>query len=283
MSQDQDEHEDDGYADTLSFDPRTHGQGSERRFPLVLIFSLLLLLAIIAGIAFAYRGGVRQKGEGPAMVGQSLDVMKAAPNPADQPADPAEGLTIYHDTPDGAASVPEYAPTPEEPLPRPEAPVAASSTPAPAPVVTPPAPTSSASVAPVPAAQVKPAPVQALPAKPAASTSPTPRPVVTPPKAEPATAAPKPKPVETALKPAMTSSAVVQIGAFSSMAQAESGWDAAARSAGSAMAGKSRRIEPVEKDGQTLYRTSVVGFASKDEARALCDRLKSAGRSCFVR
>ena len=37
------------------------------------------------------------------------------------------------------------------------------------------------------------------------------------------------------------------------------------------------------KDGATLYRTAITGFASKDEANALCDKLKAAGKTCFVR
>jgi cell division protein FtsN len=283
MSQNQDDDGDDGFDEALSFDPRTEGRIGERRFPLVLIFSVLLLLAIIAGIAFAYRGGARHKGEGPTMVGQSLDGMKSAPDPADQPVDPAKGLTIYHESPDASAAVPEYAPAPEDPMPRAEVPAPAPPTavvPAP---VTVPAPVSSApvSAAPAPVVVAKPPPVQTVAPKPVVSAPAAAKPVVVAPKTEPAVA--KPKPVDAVAKPAGSSSSVVQIGAFSSMAQAEAGWDTAAKSAGAAMSGKSRRIEPVEKDGQTLYRTSVVGFSSKADAQALCDKLKSAGKSCFVR
>ena len=42
-------------------------------------------------------------------------------------------------------------------------------------------------------------------------------------------------------------------------------------------------IEPVQKDGSTLYRTQVTGFASRAEAVAYCDKLKAAGKSCFVK
>jgi cell division septation protein DedD len=76
---------------------------------------------------------------------------------------------------------------------------------------------------------------------------------------------------------------MVQIGAFSSQALADKGWnDAAAVSPGIA-AGKGKRVETVEKDGKTLFRTSVTGFASRADATAFCDRLKAAGKSCFVK
>jgi hypothetical protein len=40
---------------------------------------------------------------------------------------------------------------------------------------------------------------------------------------------------------------------------------------------------PVQKDGATLYRTSVTGFASRAEAQTFCERLKGAGKACFVK
>jgi hypothetical protein len=42
-------------------------------------------------------------------------------------------------------------------------------------------------------------------------------------------------------------------------------------------------VVPVTKDGDTLYRTSITGFVSRDQAQALCARLKAGGGSCFVR
>ena len=48
-------------------------------------------------------------------------------------------------------------------------------------------------------------------------------------------------------------------------------------------AGKGKRVETVERDGQTLYRTSVTGFGDRASAQAFCDRLKAAGKNCFVR
>jgi hypothetical protein len=48
-------------------------------------------------------------------------------------------------------------------------------------------------------------------------------------------------------------------------------------------AGKGKSVQKIDKDGATLYRTAVTGFASKAEAAAFCARLKAAGKSCFVR
>jgi hypothetical protein len=77
--------------------------------------------------------------------------------------------------------------------------------------------------------------------------------------------------------------AAVQIGAFSSQALADKGWsDAAAVSPGLA-AGKGKSVEKVDKDGKTLFRTQVTGFSSRAAATAFCDKLKAAGKACFVK
>ena len=47
--------------------------------------------------------------------------------------------------------------------------------------------------------------------------------------------------------------------------------------------GRGKRIEKVERDGSTLYRTTVTGFPDRASAAAFCDRLKASGKSCFVR
>jgi cell division protein FtsN len=86
-------------------------------------------------------------------------------------------------------------------------------------------------------------------------------------------------------KPAATdagAASVVQIGAFSSEQLADKEWSKAAAVAPGAMAGKGKRVVPVTRDGDTLYRTSITGFASREQAAALCNQLKAAGGSCFV-
>jgi hypothetical protein len=49
------------------------------------------------------------------------------------------------------------------------------------------------------------------------------------------------------------------------------------------IAGKGKKVEPIERNGSTLYRTSVTGFASRADGQAFCDALKSAGKNCFVK
>jgi hypothetical protein len=108
--------------------------------------------------------------------------------------------------------------------------------------------------APVKPALVKPTPVKAAPAKP-----------------EPAPA------------PAAKGGASVQIGAVSSTALADKAWRDAVASAPGLAAGKGKGVEKIDKDGKTLYRTAVTGFASKADAAAFCSRLKAAGKACFVK
>ena len=47
--------------------------------------------------------------------------------------------------------------------------------------------------------------------------------------------------------------------------------------------GKGKSVEKIDKNGGVLYRTAVTGFASRADAQAFCEKLKSAGKSCFVR
>ena len=98
--------------------------------------------------------------------------------------------------------------------------------------------------------------------------------------ATPATKTPSATLPATPPKPATAGSAV-QIGAFSSQALADKGWNDALAVAGGSGLGKS--VTAVQSNGATLYRTTVTGFASRDAAAAFCDRLKAAGKSCFVR
>jgi cell division protein FtsN len=77
--------------------------------------------------------------------------------------------------------------------------------------------------------------------------------------------------------------ASVQIGAFSSEAQAEKGWNDAAKIAPGLAAGRGKSVQAVQVNGATLYRTAVTGFRSKADADSFCSALKAAGKSCFVR
>ena len=237
----------------LSFDARQPVRGT-RPAPMMLIVSALVLIGLVVAIVVFYRSGVRQAGAAPQAVGAPVGAIKGPAPVEAQPVDPAAGLQIYQSSEGGdAPTAPNFTPPPEQPVAR---------QPAPAVVVTP-----AAKPAPIPPQVVtKPqqtGPVAALPIT------------------------PDPKPVP-ALKPSVPASAVggaasVQIGAFSSSALADKGWSDAARIAPGATAGKGKRVEAIQKDGATLYRTAVTGFASRADATAFCDQLKAAGKSCFVK
>jgi hypothetical protein len=143
--------------------------------------------------------------------------------------------------------------------------VAVTSGPALRPAIPAPAATSAAKVAATP-----PAPPAKAPAAPAPKISPAP--------VAKAPAAPVPAP-----KPAAGGGAVVQIGAVSSTALADKAWNDAVAVAPGVAAGKGKSVEKIDKNGGTLYRTAVTGFASRDAAGAFCAKLKAAGKSCFVR
>ena len=192
-----------------------------------------------------------------------------------QPSDPASGLQIYkNETPEAS---PTFAAQPETPLARP----------------TPPPPT-----APVQTATLQPAkPAPAGPSAPV-SAAPAAKPVKSPSIESLATAAVAPKAAPPAAKlppigtkpaavPALAASAggpaSVQIGALSSTALADKAWSDAARIAPGMAAGKGKKVEAIDKNGTTLYRTAVTGFSTRAEAKAFCDALTAAGKSCFVK
>lgn len=233
----------------LSFDARQPVRGS-RPAPMMLLISAVVLVVLVVAIVLIYRSGAREAGDPPQTVGTPVGEMKTAPAPEDQPVDPATGLQIYRSE-DGAPAPaePNFVPPPEQPQARPD------------PQLRPSAPVTSQ---PAPAAQPAPAP------------APTPKaPAQTTPAAPPAKA---PAPAAVA-----SGGAMVQVGAFSSEALADAGWNDAMRALPDSAAGKGKRVEPVESNGKTLYRGYVTGFSSRAEASAYCDRLKAAGRNCFVR
>lgn len=233
----------------LAFDARQSRGPGERPTPFALLASAgVLVILVIALAVFFFNGSRDADPEAPA----PIDTMKAAPPVADaKPAGPT-GLQVYADG-EPIPEAPAFTPAPEAPAVRTETPAAAP-TPAPAPVVQP--------VAPTPAAPRQ---------------QPTPRPEPAP-VARPAEPAPARDTV-----PPPTSTAQVQIGAFSSSALADAGWNEVAGLVPGQMAGKTKRVEPTTADGKTLYRASVGGFASRQDAVAFCDALKARGRACLVR
>lgn len=253
----------------LAFDARQPVRGA-RPIPFTLILSVLVLAALVAAIFVFYRSGVREAGQAPELVGAPVEGMKA-PAPAEaQPQDPAAGLQVYKseaEPMDTAPPPPQFTPPPEVPQPRPTTPVVVTPAPAPTPQAPPPAIRPALPAA--PPVQKAPAPVAKAPAPPAKAPAAEPKVVAKAP-AEPA-----PK--------AASGGAVVQIGAVSSTALADKAWNEAVAAAPGLAAGKGKSVEKIERNGATLYRTAVTGFASRADAQAFCARLQAAGKSCFVR
>jgi hypothetical protein len=253
-------------SDRLSFDPRRPVR-SGGPAPVTLIMSALVLVAVVGGVFFLYRGGIRHKAGPPAAVGETMGPIKA-PAPADATNDVPPGLVVEKVPPDTNAT-PNFAPPPQTPPPRV---IVTSITPPP-----PPPPIVAATPAPPPANTIV---ASAKPAKPITIASLT----------DAAEAegrgpkSPKPGPV-TASTPtsAAPGASLVQIGAFSSEALADKGWRDVAQLEPAAMKGKGKKVEPLTRDGKDLYRTSITGFASRDAAEAFCGKLKAAGKDCIVK
>jgi cytoskeletal protein RodZ len=294
------DHDRDPYSrasDRLSFDPREPQRGGGPA-PITLIISAVVLVGIIAAVFFVYRGGVRHKGEGPAVVGAPVGQIKQPAPP--EAATPPAGLVIDKTDTTASNATPAFAPPPEEPQARP---IEAAATPPPAPVKpvqalpagAAPAPVAASAGPPPPpattaastAGAAKPAHPAAKPAQPltiASLTDQALRKPSTKPPAKPVTATPAATvaPTTSAAAPA-AGTGWVQIGAFSSAALADKGWSDIAKLAPAAMTGKGKKVETVTRDGKTFYRTYITGFASRDAASAFCGKLKAAGKACFVK
>jgi hypothetical protein len=293
----------------LTFDARQPVRGS-RPVPMTLIISVLVLAGLGVAIFLFYRQGARQAGQPPQAVGAPVAAMKAPPPAEAQPQDPAAGLQIYK-TENGQAKAPpsgqpSFTPPPEQPVKRAEAPVvvappaqlapaqaqpalrpalpsappAASSPPAP-----PPAKLAQAAPAPKPVTAPPAAKTEVTPPAKAAAATPAPAKEKAPPPAPAKTAAATPAPAAAPAKPAAaaTGGSFVQIGAVSSQALADEAWTKAAAVAPGDAAGKGKNVEKVDRDGKTLYRVQMTGFASKADATAFCAKLKAAGKDCFAR
>jgi len=242
----------------LSFDARRPVRGAGGNSSTLMISAIILIL-LVAGAGFwLYKDGRRTSADEPRPVGAVVAETKSPPPAQAQPEDESAGLQIYKED-DAGDAAPTFAPGPEPVQPRP------------APQAQPTAPVQSAALRPA-------LPVTAPPARPVAATPAQPTQVAV---APPKPAAPKPATVATTK--ASGGAAMVQIGAFSSEALADRGWNDAASVAPGLAAGKGKQVEAIDKDGKTLFRTSVTGFSSRAEAQTFCDRLKGAGKSCFVK
>lgn len=95
-----------------------------------------------------------------------------------------------------------------------------------------------------------------------------------------------PKPVaKPAPAPASAASATgglgLQLGAFSSSAKADAAWKQFTSRYGY-LAPLQKQLQPLSRDGKTLYRLVAKGVGSKAEADQLCAKLRIAGESCMV-
>ena len=244
----------------LAFDARAP-RGGRRPLPMALIASAVVLLVMIAAVVMYYRSGVRSGPDTPT-VGQPVTAVRS-PAPAEaQPADPAADLDVYasQNVPT-TPTEPAFVAPPEQPAPRP-------------------APQPGLKVQTIDPSPVNPVPAAGVPPRAVATAPAPPQPAVKAPAAAPA---PAPAPAAVAAAPAAGGAAMVQIGAYSSTALADRGYSEVAAAFPGPMAGKSKRVETLARDGKTLYRGLIGGFASRSAAQAFCDTLKASGRTCLVR
>jgi len=251
-------------SDRLSFDPRQPVRSGPA--PVTLIVSALLLIGIIGGVVLLYRGGIRHRSDGPATVGEPVNDMRS-PAEADATNAPPSALVI--DKSDNS-----IAPAPLAAAPPAAASPPLAAVPGPAPVL----PAAIPAAAPAPHTTA----VAATPAPPAAP----PKPLTIASLADAAVAHGR-----APLRPAIAAepgappagTAWAQIGAFSTAALADKGWNEIAHFAPTDMAGKGKQVEPTTHNGATFYRTIVTGFPSHAAAAAFCDKLKAANKPCITR
>jgi len=251
------------------------------------------LLALIVGGIYAITSGQRQGGStGEAAVSaEDVPLIAADPGPYKiRPTDPGgmqidgAGETMYA-TGEGAEIGGAIDPNalPEDPMARPTAPGAPGAG-EPQDLLPPTEGASEmAAIPPARGGQVpRPAPTLTMTPRTPPAVIPTPR---TPPPAVVAALRPLPKPVAAPApgtppaKPS-TGSGALQLGAFSSSAKADATWTALSKRF-SYLAGLSKSVQKVERDGTTLYRLRAVGV-DRSAATDLCSRLKVAGEECIV-
>jgi hypothetical protein len=277
------------------------------RLPLLIVLALLVL-AMFGGVVWlAYTQGVaRGRGETPVLTAASGPERVAPPQGSGGNTVPYQGFKIYEqpappdDSADNAppakpvappvvpkpapvAAVPQPAPVTQAPKPAPPAPkvAAAPPKPTPAPVAKPAAAAPPKSVAAL-IQQANSAPVATEAAKPAASVKQPPAPV-----GGPATAAPRQLGAAASPAPAAKAAAsggyVLQIGAYKSQADADAAWKVYKAKHAALLSAYSDDVQQADLGEKgTWYRLRIGGFADKDMATSLCDRLKADGGVCML-
>lgn len=74
----------------------------------------------------------------------------------------------------------------------------------------------------------------------------------------------------------------VQLGAYASVKRAEQGWSRIARNMG-VLKDYDPKTARVRVKTASLYRLSVTGFATREDASRVCTQIKSSGGECFIR
>jgi hypothetical protein len=285
------------------------------RLPLLIVLALLVL-AMFGGVVWlAYTQGVaRGRGETPVLTAAAGPERVAPPQGTASNTVPYQGFKIYEQPAPSDDSADSGPPAPK-PIASAPAPVAAQvPKPAPAPAATalkpalpPPAKLAAAPASqPAPAPKPAPAPrtVAALiqqansapaPAAPAAKPAPAPKQAPAP-AGGPATAAPRqlgaatgaPAPVKMAVaapaaaKPSASGGYVLQIGAYKSQADADAAWKIYKAKHAALLSAYSDDIQQADLgDKGAWYRLRISGFADKEMATSLCDRLKADGGACI--
>ncbi len=229
----------------------------------------------------------------------------APPDDSDNaPAKPAATPAPVAEAPKPApvAAAPQPAPVAEAPkpaLPPASKLVAAAPKPAPAPAKPAEAPAKAAAAAPPKSVaaliqQANSAPVAEASSKPAPATKLAPAPL-----GGPATGAPRqlgsantapapakaaaPAATPAAAKPAASGGYVLQIGAYKSQADADAAWKVYKAKHSALLSAYSDDVQQADLGEKgTWYRLRIAGFADKDMASSLCDRLRTDGGACIL-
>jgi cell division protein FtsN len=263
------------------------------RLPLLIVLALLVLFAFAGVVWLAYTQGVaRGRTETP--------VLAAAPGPERvAPQNPGganvqyQGFKIYEQPapPDNEADAAPPATPPEQAA---QAAPAAKSEPPPVKSVpaapSQPQPAPKVAAAPPPVAKPAPAPAKPITPPPAAlkqAATPPPAPATQAtgaPRTLPGVAAATTPPPKPAAAPAAGGAYVLQIGAFKSQAEADAAWKTYKTRHAALLSGYGPDVQKADLGEKgTWYRLRIAGFADRDVASALCDRLKAdGGGGCII-
>jgi hypothetical protein len=213
----------------------------------------------------------------PAVPPPVAEAPKPAPPPAAaaQPAPPVEAPRPVPPLPTlkAAAAAPKPTPAPAKPA---EAPAKPAAPPKSVAALIQQANSTPVAEAPKPAPAIKQAPA---PVGGPATGAPRQLPGATATPAKPVAAAPAP----VAAKPAASGGYVLQIGAYKSQGDADAAWKAYKAKHAALLGSYSDDVQQADLgDKGTWYRLRINGFADKDMASSLCDRLKADGGACIL-